>query len=92
MAFRDSDKTVTQTDIAPSLIRNAPAVIDARKGMNMGTPFVKVKGTKKNAQGLLRGRFERNDSATLLIETNISLKTVQRVTFLNGRNLRALYI
>ena len=39
MAFRLKDRTLTQTDIAPSWISEAamaPAVIEARMGMNMG--------------------------------------------------------
>ena len=39
MAFRLKDRTETQTDIAPSwmsAVAMAPAVIEARKGINMG--------------------------------------------------------
>ena len=46
MAFRLMDRTETQTDIAPSWISAAaiaPRVIEARKGMNMGAPFVWAK-------------------------------------------------
>ena len=42
IAFRLKDRTETQTDIAPSwtsATAMAPAVIEARKGMNMGAPF-----------------------------------------------------
>ena len=58
MAFRLMDRTVTQTDIAPSWISAtamAPAVIEARKGMNMGAPFGlgggKVMGKEKRPGG-----------------------------------------
>ena len=47
MAFKPSDRTVTQTDIAPSWISAvamAPAVIEARKGMSMGL-LLRVDGT-----------------------------------------------
>ena len=39
MALKPTDRTLTQTDIAPSLMRAAamaPAVIEVRKGMSMG--------------------------------------------------------
>jgi hypothetical protein len=61
IAFRLKDRTVIQTDIAPNWISAAamaPAVMDARMGMNIGTPFGLVDGKrKKNAQVVSRGRL-----------------------------------
>ena len=59
MAFRHLDRTETQTDIAPSWISEAamaPAVIEARKGVNMGL-LLRVGGTgEKKAPWTVKSR------------------------------------
>ena len=60
MALKPTDRTVTQTDIAPSWMSAAamaPAVIEARKGMNMGTPFGWGMGKEKAPRVVSRGRL-----------------------------------
>ena len=60
IALRLRDRTVTQTDIAPSWISAvamAPAVIEARKGMSMGLLSESGWWEMKSALGLLRGRL-----------------------------------
>lgn len=55
MAFRLMDRTVTQTDIAPSWISAvamAPAVMVAMRGINMGLLSFEQ---KKTHRGFLRG-------------------------------------
>lgn len=60
MDFKLKERTVTQTDIAPSwmsAVAMAPAVIEARKGMNMGTPFGWGMGKEKAPRVVSRGRL-----------------------------------
>ncbi len=57
IALKPTDRTVTQTDRAPSLMRAAamaPAVMVAMRGMNMGLLSFEQKKTR---QGSIQGGF-----------------------------------
>ena len=79
MAFRLMDRTETQTDIAPSwtsATAMAPAVIEARKGMNMGAPFGlggwKSDGQRKTPWGVSRGRLRLADLCRITRRRSLS--------------------
>ena len=69
MDFKLKERTVTQTDIAPSwmsAVAMAPAVIEARKGMNMEAPLGLGVGQRK-APRTVKSRALRGDGMGITV-------------------------